>query len=132
MTVFPSTHPNIIKVANFTLLRSDITYASLATAFGQRLVPHEDTLRRMAIISQGRMDLSKQTDEQRAARERMAQFPDKGEVIHVDKELWVVCHAFVAYDTRGELDVITPSSPWSVWKASYASFPASQVFSSAC
>ena len=37
------------------------------------------------------MDLNKQTAEQRAARERMAHFPDKGEVIHVDKELWVVC-----------------------------------------
>ena len=44
----------------------------------------------MEIISRGRMDLAKQTDEQRAARERMAHFPENGEVLYVDRDLWVV------------------------------------------
>lgn len=70
--------------------RTDITYESLATSFNQRVVPHEETLRRMEIISRGRMDLAKQTDEQRAARERMAHFPENGEVLYVDRDLWVV------------------------------------------
>lgn len=37
-----------------------------------------------------RTDLSNQTDEQRTARERMALFPAKAEVIFIAPDVWVV------------------------------------------
>ncbi|TFK53048.1 Molybdopterin binding protein [Heliocybe sulcata] len=67
----------------------DITYASLATAFNQGLVHHQETLRRMMEMSKNRPWITQQTEEQRTARERMALFPEKGEVLFVHKDLWV-------------------------------------------
>ncbi|KZT28225.1 Molybdopterin binding protein [Neolentinus lepideus HHB14362 ss-1] len=67
----------------------DITYASLAKAFNQGLVHHQETLRRMMEMSKNRPWINQQTEEQRTARERMALFPEKGEVLFVAKDLWV-------------------------------------------
>ncbi|KAL5514752.1 hypothetical protein ACEPAG_2068 [Sanghuangporus baumii] len=67
----------------------DISYQSLAAAFNQRLVHHDETLRRMREASKHRFDFSQQTEEQRIARERMALFPEKGEVLFVNSEIWV-------------------------------------------
>ncbi|EPQ51811.1 Molybdopterin binding protein [Gloeophyllum trabeum ATCC 11539] len=67
----------------------DITYASLAKSFNQGLVHHQETLRRMMEMSKNRPWISQQTEEQRTARERMALFPDKAEVLFVAKDLWV-------------------------------------------
>lgn len=44
----------------------------------------------MMVISQGRTDIVNQTDEQRAARERMALFPSQAEVLFTSPEIWVV------------------------------------------
>ena len=44
----------------------------------------------MNIMSQHRADIANQTEEQRAARERMALFPARAEVIYTDSEIWVV------------------------------------------
>ncbi|KAI0795494.1 MoaB/Mog domain-containing protein [Abortiporus biennis] len=68
----------------------DITYASLAKSFNQGLVHHQETLRRMAEMSKYRWaSLAQQNEEQRTARERMALFPDKAEVLFVAPDLWV-------------------------------------------
>ncbi|KAI0826134.1 MoaB/Mog domain-containing protein [Irpex lacteus] len=67
----------------------DITYASLAKAFNQPLVHHEETLRRMAEMTRTRPDIAQQTDEQRVARERMALFPAQAEVLYIESEIWV-------------------------------------------
>ncbi|KAL4253362.1 Molybdopterin binding protein [Abortiporus biennis] len=68
----------------------DITYASLAKSFNQGLVHHQETLRRMAEMSKYRWaSLAQQNEEQRTARERMAFFPDKAEVLFVAPDLWV-------------------------------------------
>lgn len=42
------------------------------------------------VMSQGRVDIVNQTDEQRAARERMALFPSQAEVLFTSSEIWVV------------------------------------------
>lgn len=44
----------------------------------------------MAEMSKHRVDVQKQSDDQRTARERMALFPAKAEAIYVSGELWVV------------------------------------------
>ncbi|KAI5121913.1 hypothetical protein M0805_000242 [Coniferiporia weirii] len=67
----------------------DITYQSLAAAFGLPLVHHAETLRRMGEMSKHRADIARQTDDQRVARERMALFPEKAEVLFVSQEMWV-------------------------------------------
>lgn len=36
-------------------------------------------------------EIEKQNEEQRAARMRMALFPEKAEVLYTDSEIWVVC-----------------------------------------
>lgn len=69
----------------------DITYASLAKAFNQSLKHHEETLRRMGEMRHRWPDIDKQNEEQRAARMRMALFPEKAEVLYTDSEIWVVC-----------------------------------------
>ena len=75
----------------------DISYQSLAAAFSQCLVHHEETLRRMREASKHRIDFSQQTEDQRVARERMALFPDKGEVLFVHGEAWVVSSLLLQY-----------------------------------
>jgi len=70
----------------------DITYASLAKAFDPKgeLVHHDETLHRMSEMGKRRWDLSKQTEEQKTARMRMALFPVQGsEVLFVQEDLWV-------------------------------------------
>ncbi|KAH7106972.1 MoaB/Mog domain-containing protein [Auriculariales sp. MPI-PUGE-AT-0066] len=68
----------------------DITYASLAKAFNKELVMNEEVRRRMAAMSIYKKTwLDQQTDEQRAARDRMAQFPAGAEVLFVAEDLWV-------------------------------------------
>ena len=44
----------------------------------------------MGEMAKHRADIQNQSDEQRVARERMALFPAKGEVLYVHKDLWVV------------------------------------------
>lgn len=75
----------------------DITYESIAKAFGaEPLEYHDETLRRMAEMQKGRSQSREQTEEMVAARKRMALFPSsKGsgaagvEVIHPTESLWV-------------------------------------------
>ncbi|CAL1709687.1 unnamed protein product [Somion occarium] len=68
----------------------DITYASLAKAFTQGLVHHHETLRRMQEMSKHRWaSLAQQTEEQRTARERMALFPDRAEILFIAPDIWV-------------------------------------------
>jgi len=67
----------------------DITYASLAKSFDQNLVYHNETLARMEESGKHRTWISKQSEEQRTARKRMALFPDAAEVIFVASDIWV-------------------------------------------
>ncbi|KAJ7701823.1 MoaB/Mog domain-containing protein [Mycena rosella] len=67
----------------------DITYIALAKAFGQPLAHHPETLARMAQMVKHRTWISTQTPQQRAATERMAEFPAGGEIIFVAKDIWV-------------------------------------------
>lgn len=68
----------------------DITYGSLAASFNQPLIHHAETLHRMAEMSKNRPWVAQQSEEQRVARERMALFPEKAEVLYVAKDIWVV------------------------------------------
>ncbi|TRM66900.1 MoaB/Mog domain-containing protein [Schizophyllum amplum] len=67
----------------------DITYASLAKAFGQTLEHHPETMRRMDAINAFRHTNLHQSPEQREAYLRMALFPSEAEVIFVRPEIWV-------------------------------------------
>ncbi|TFY74180.1 hypothetical protein EWM64_g9833 [Hericium alpestre] len=67
----------------------DITYESLAKAFNQPLKHNEEVLRRMLEMSKHRPWVAQQNDEQRKARERMALFPEKAEVLFIARDLWV-------------------------------------------
>ena len=69
---------------------ADITYQSLAKAFDQPLEHHAETLRRMNEMIKYRTDIANQTDEQRQARERMALFPARAEVLYIAPDVWVV------------------------------------------
>lgn len=77
----------------------DITYDSMGKAFEQELVYHEETKRRMFELSKHRTDVQTQTPEQRKARDRMALFPNKAEVLFVDPELWVVRLSVCLFDS---------------------------------
>jgi len=67
----------------------DITYASLAKAFGQPLVHHTETLRRMVELGKHRSWVHTQNEEQKRARERMALFPANAETLFVASDMWV-------------------------------------------
>ncbi|KAK0223821.1 MoaB/Mog domain-containing protein [Armillaria fumosa] len=67
----------------------DITYASLAKAFGQGLAHHAETLRRLDEMNKHRPWISSQTTLQREATQRMALFPECAEVIFVGSDIWV-------------------------------------------
>ncbi|GJJ14686.1 hypothetical protein Clacol_008953 [Clathrus columnatus] len=70
----------------------DITYQSIAKAFNQPLDYHQETLNRLTAQISRRTDLQNQTAEQKTARERMALFPTKAEVLFVGEDIWVpVC-----------------------------------------
>ena len=71
-------------------LALDITYQSLAAAFDQPLEHHAETLRRMGEMIKHRTDIANQTEEQRVARERMALFPARAEVLYIASDIWVV------------------------------------------
>ena len=68
----------------------DITYPSLAKAFGQELRYHEETQRRMDEVVKHRAEMQNQTEAQKTAMLRMTLFPADAEVIFVAEELWVV------------------------------------------
>ncbi|KAI0060034.1 hypothetical protein BV25DRAFT_1828469 [Artomyces pyxidatus] len=67
----------------------DITYGSLAKAFSQQLVHNAETLNRMVELSKHRPWIAQQSEEQKTARERMALFPERAEVLFVGKDIWV-------------------------------------------
>lgn len=73
-----------------SLHNPDITYESMAKAFNQELLYHEETKRRMSELSKHRNDISNSTPEQNKARDRMTLFPGQADVLFVDPELWVV------------------------------------------
>lgn len=89
----PPLFPSYVATSMLTSPQSrpvDITYASLAASFNQSLVHHAETLHRMAEMSKNRPWVAQQSEEQRVARERMALFPEKAEVLYVAKDIWVV------------------------------------------
>ncbi|GAA6048167.1 hypothetical protein JCM3770_003693 [Rhodotorula araucariae] len=67
----------------------DITYASIAKAFGVELEYNEETKHRMFEMGKHRYNLTEQTEEQKMARLRMALFPKEAEVLFVQEDLWV-------------------------------------------
>ncbi|WFC98757.1 hypothetical protein MYAM1_001489 [Malassezia yamatoensis] len=70
----------------------DMTYASLAKAFGDQPLEHDqETIRRMQISNAYRMGISAASvpEEVIRARHRMALFPRNAEVIFPAKEFWV-------------------------------------------
>ena len=79
---------------------ADITYQSLAAAFEQPLEHHTETLRRMSEMIRHRADLGNQTDEQRVARERMALFPARAEVLYIASDIWVVSLFTIRYNNN--------------------------------
>ena len=69
---------------------ADITYESLAKAFGQDLEYHDETLRRMSEINKTRAWVSLQNKEQISAQHRMALFPSKAEILFASPDIWTV------------------------------------------
>jgi hypothetical protein len=69
---------------------TDITYESLAKAFGQELEYHEETLYRMNETNKTRAWVSLQNKEQISAQHRMALFPNKAEILFASQDIWTV------------------------------------------
>ncbi|KAF8161238.1 MoaB/Mog domain-containing protein [Crassisporium funariophilum] len=67
----------------------DITYECLAKSFNQKLVHHQETIRRMKEMSKYRKWVGTQNAEQLAATHRMALFPEDAEIIYVETDIWV-------------------------------------------
>ena len=82
---------SITKPFSLTPLNTiDITYKSLAKSFNQKLVYHQETIRRMSAMNRNPKWVGTQNPEQLAATHRMALFPESAEVIYVEKDVWVV------------------------------------------
>ncbi|KAL1748291.1 MoaB/Mog domain-containing protein [Schizophyllum fasciatum] len=79
----------VVTSGGIGLTSLDITYASLAKAFGQQLQHHPETMRRMDAINAFRNTNLHTSPEQRQAYLRMALFPSEAEVIFVRPEIWV-------------------------------------------
>ncbi len=73
-----------------SILNEDITYSSLAKAFDQNLVYHQETINRMDELSRQRRVTLNPNAEQMAATLRMALFPKNSEVLFVGEDIWVV------------------------------------------
>ncbi|KAL0066868.1 hypothetical protein AAF712_006063 [Marasmius tenuissimus] len=67
----------------------DITYASLAKAFDQKLQHHEETLRRMNEMNKHRTWMATMDSQQKEATKRMALFPENAEVLFIGRDIWV-------------------------------------------
>lgn len=68
----------------------DITYASLAKAFGDVALEHDqETIKRMQTSLAHRMNMAEVPDEVTQARHRMALFPANAEIIFPAREFWV-------------------------------------------
>ena len=63
----------------------------------------------MAALSRIRKWTSQQTEDQRAAQQRMALFPDKAEVIFVGEDIWVVSYLAWRRQVLASLISITAS-----------------------
>ncbi|EPQ27734.1 uncharacterized protein PFL1_04871 [Pseudozyma flocculosa PF-1] len=84
-------HDLVITSGGIGPTPDDITYESIAKAFGAGLTYHDETIRRMAENLKARnVDTSTVTEEMITARKRMALFPDRdAEVIYPTEQLWV-------------------------------------------
>jgi len=76
--------------SSLPLPTTDITYESLAKAFGQELEYHEETLYRITQTNKSRGWVSLQNKEQILAQNRMALFPNRAEVLFASPDIWIV------------------------------------------
>ncbi|KAL1948364.1 hypothetical protein VTO73DRAFT_12439 [Trametes versicolor] len=83
------TYDFVISSGGIGPTHDDITYASLAKAFNQPLEHDKEALRRMTEMIKHRPDFAQQNEEQRTARERMALFPARAEVLYIAPDIWV-------------------------------------------
>ncbi|KAK7049826.1 hypothetical protein VNI00_005256 [Paramarasmius palmivorus] len=79
----------VITTGGIGPTHDDITYASLAQAFNQKLEHHGETLRRMNEMNKHRPWMAKMDPQQKEATKRMALFPNGAEVIFIGKDIWV-------------------------------------------
>lgn len=79
----------VITTGGIGPTHDDITYASLAKAFGQKLAYHDETLRRMDEMNKHRPWMASMNSQQRDATKRMALFPENAQVLFIGKDIWV-------------------------------------------
>ena len=98
----------------------DITYESLAKAFNQKLVHHDETIRRMKEMNKNRKWIGTQNAEQRAATNRMALFPENAEVLFVGEDIWVVRLLAIIMSERQPIYVLSSLSSVSRANCAYS------------